>query len=144
MEPAIGELKLADLGNAKLSDSPVVLTRHLASLEAARLEMLRNFDAPGFHMAGGRTAEQVRLARALVDMPITSAAFIDGDVGYGILVAPYRGPFGVPGPNERNRNRCLPPPTLLRRADGDISEQICTNIAARWPKNRRELRPINS
>ena len=105
LRSAIDELRLVepdDFSADGLGDELIEVSRHIASLEAYRLEMLAAFEARGIHeldgylsvtswlkdrcrMSGGQAAEQVRVGRALQKMPVTRAAFADGDIDFSVV-----------------------------------------------------------
>jgi hypothetical protein len=105
LRSVIDELRLVDpdeLTDHELENDLVEIQRSLASLEAYRLEVLAAFDARGVYerdgylsatawlkhrcrLSGGPASELVRLARALSDMPVTSAAFRDGDIDFAAV-----------------------------------------------------------
>jgi hypothetical protein len=99
------EMRIEDLG-----DEILELTGVAASLDALRLSRLADFERRGGHeldghlsttawlrhkarLGGGVASELVKMARALVHMPATRAAFVDGDIPFSAvrrLVDSYR------------------------------------------------------
>jgi hypothetical protein len=95
---------------SELGDEILELTRVKARLEAVQLARLASFERRGGYetegylsatawlkhkarLVGGVASGMVRTARALVDMPVTRAAFLDGDIAYSsirLLVDSYR------------------------------------------------------
>ena len=98
---AIDELRLIELETLtapELSGLLVELTDHITKLQAERIRVVRSFDKRGIHeldghtsptawlkhrcrLTGSEAAEQVRLGRALVNMPLAAGAFSNGEIG---------------------------------------------------------------
>jgi hypothetical protein len=94
----------------ELGEEILELTRTAAALDALRLAKLASFERRGGHeleghlsatawlkhkgrLPGGTASQQVRTARALVHMPATRSAFLDGDIPYSavrLLADSYR------------------------------------------------------
>ena len=102
LRSAVDELAAEDLAGVEpgaLGEDVVELTKQLERLDAERLRRLRRFELSGAwaqdgslstqswlrnhtRMGAGEAAERVRVARRLEDMPLTGAAFAEGEIGY--------------------------------------------------------------